>query len=191
MQLSDRDAYFEDRDFLKWILGRYRYAIHEYEMLQELEAKLKAQRLNPSGSGKGYDDMPHASGSPSNLPESQFIQLQDLEEKISRKSSDNERILNQTFEIVDCIQEQTPEHNVLMGYYVHSWTWAQVSERLHYSEPYCRKLRDKALDMLLACSPVRYIMFGFRPAYEHWCLSQKLNGGHISTGDPENGGGDE
>lgn len=186
MQLSERDALFEDRDLLKWILGRYRYAQKEYDMLLELEAKLEAQRFNPSGSGVGYSDMPHSDNT-SNPPETKFIQLQDLEDKIARKGADNERILNQVFDIVDCIQEQSPEHNVLMGYYVHGWTWAQVADRLHYAEPYCRRLRNKALDMLLACSAVRYIMFGYRPAYERWCLSQKLHGGHIGVSEIEGG----
>ena len=178
MQLSDRDAYFEDRELLKWILGRYRHAQDEYDMLIELQDKLEAQRMNPSGSGNGYSDMPHGSGGGSNLPESNLIRLEELEEKIVRKSLENERIMNEVFEIVDCIQEQTPEHKVLFGYYVHAWTWDETARRLHYNDgSYCRKIRNKALDMLLACSTVRYIMYNHRPAYERWCLSQPLNGG--------------
>ena len=154
---SNQQEKDQSADVLKWILGQTYRAKARKNLLDRRLKMINLERESPIG-GRGYDPLPHSSGTSSNGAASITMKLADIEEKIYHQKEEIDKAIVTVMDIMDYLPDGSLERDICEMRHIDLMRWQDIQEAIPMCRSQCYKRYNKAIALLLQNGRIRKIV---------------------------------
>lgn len=170
---SNQQEKDQSADVLKWILGQTYRAKARKNLLDRRLKMINLERESPIG-GRGYDPLPHSSGTSSNGAASITMKLADIEEKIYNQKEEIDKAIVTVMDIMDYLPDGSLERDICEMRHIDLMRWQDIQEAIPMCRSQCYKRYNKAIALLLQNGRIRKIVSDHTPAYDEYACERLL-----------------
>lgn len=159
-------------DVLKWILGQTYRAKARRDLLDRRLKLINLEREAPIG-GRGYDPLPHASGTSSGAA-SITMKLADIEERIYKQKEAVDKAIVNVMDIMDYLPDGSLERDICEMRHIDLMRWQDIQDTIPMSRSQCYKRYNKAITLLLQNARIRKMVEDQTPVYDEYICERLL-----------------
>ena len=157
MKYQNNQQENEEKELLKKYLNQY-YDCRVRRAQLEKRLKNIQDEMNAPIGGRGYSPVNYGGTNKVGPGAASFIyRISEIETKIENQKSQVEKSLLKVMDIMDYLEENSPERMVLELHYIDCDKWESIEKKMHISRRTCFNYQNKALEKLLNFKKIKVI----------------------------------